>query len=151
MAVHYIKVDPSSRSISEDASKFLNQITSPHRKTNHTERPFIKVKQYVLQKKTKRDNYLNFFEKNELEISVLVLLLKIQKAFDTVLTLSLSGFLSSPLVPLFVPFYVPCWLEVSTTQERGTLGWQKLNTHIAKTVKWPIFRLNYVEKLSNMQ
>ena len=52
------KVDPSSRSISEDASKFLNQITSPRRKTNHTQRPFIKVKQYVLQKKTKRGNYV---------------------------------------------------------------------------------------------
>ena len=85
--MHYIKVDPSSRSISEDASKFLNQITSPHRKTNHTQRPFIKVKQYVLQKKTKRDNYLNFFEKNELEIFVLVLLLKSAK-YKKPLTLS---------------------------------------------------------------
>ena len=39
-------IDRSSPSISEDASKFLNQITSPRRKTNHTQRPFIEVKQY---------------------------------------------------------------------------------------------------------
>ena len=53
LSVHYIKVDESSRSISKDAPKFLNQITSPHRKTNRTQRPFFKVKQYILKEKKK--------------------------------------------------------------------------------------------------
>ena len=53
ICVHYIKVDGGSRSISKDAPKFLNQITSPHRKTNRTQRPFFKVKQYILKEKKK--------------------------------------------------------------------------------------------------
>ena len=37
--------------------------------------------------------------------------------------------------PLFVPFYIPHWLEVSSGQERRTLCWQKPNTHTAKTIQ----------------
>ena len=117
ICVHYIKVDGGSRSISKDAPKFLNQITSPHRKTNRTQRPFIKVKQYILKKITwtlKSAKYKkNLWHSPHPLLKWLFILPR----------------------PLFVPFYIPHWLEVSSGQERRTLCWQKPNTHTAKTIQ----------------
>ena len=70
-------VEPSSPSISEDAPKFLNQITSLHWKTNHTQRPFIEVSK------------VHFAE---LFFLCLWIMTKIQKALDTFLPHSVSGF-----------------------------------------------------------
>ena len=51
--------------------------------------------------------------------------------------------------PLFVPFLLSM-LAGSLAGARTRNTWLA-KTHIAKTVKWSIFRLNDVEKLSNMQ
>ena len=91
-------VEPSSPSISEDAPKFLNQITSLHWKTNHTQRPFIEV--------TK----VHFAE---LFFLCLWIMTKIQKALDTFLPHSVSGFFYHWCFfclwccSTFWPFYIP--------------------------------------------
>ena len=113
-------VEPSSPSISEDAPKFLNQITSLHWKTNHTQRPFIEVFHFA-------DCW-----KNSTTISLcLWIMTKIQKALDTFLPHSVSGFFYPWCFfclwccSTFWPFYIPPRLWTS-------LRWTAWLTWISK-------------------
>ena len=97
-------VEPSSPSISEDAPKFLNQITSLHWKTNHTQRPFIEMIKF---------HFADCWKNSTIISLCLWIMTKIQKALDTFLPHSVSGFFYPWCFfclwccSTFWPFYIP--------------------------------------------